>query len=147
MLDISAVEFKNPFVYDSKDFIYYIKDDKIYRTSDILDATEPGCNIVTLDFVMDLIPKWNICRMFRSNSIRSFIDSWNNRWSMIYSRISDFTLIKGKISNIEKLYNRLEQEMPEVIKINNDIYKFRECRSKEPTIKELKQLVKQSIYV
>lgn len=146
MLDISAVEFKQIKDHILVDFIYYIKEDKIYRSTDILDASEPGCSIVSLEYVMDLIPKWNMCRMFRSSGISSFIDSWNNRRSMIYSRISDFCLIKGKISNIEKLYNRLEKEMPEVIKINNNMNRLRRYYSDKTTIAELKDLAKLSIY-
>jgi hypothetical protein len=96
MLDISAVDFKKIPEHKSIDHIYCINEDMIYRTSDILEATEPGCNIVSLDYVKELLLKWKMCRLFKTHDIYSFLESWNNRHLPIYSDITDFLLIKAK---------------------------------------------------
>lgn len=119
--DIGASKFQES--KDSNPYFYYIKEDCLYRSTDILEATNHDCQMISNDRLTRIIEMYKIYELFKYYPLNEFLKKYKNMkenlssikiTDKIFKEIEDYL----SITELEELYNGLSQNFEELCQID-----------------------------
>jgi hypothetical protein len=113
---------------DSKPYFYYIKEDCLYRSTDIIEATSHDCQLLSNEQVNHIAGMYKIYEFFKYYPINESLKKYKNfRVNASIITMSDkiFNEINGYVcfSELVELYNDLNQNFKELCNIDSTLIK------------------------